>query len=586
MASRTGEGRVSKATFGSDVVVDMLQALGIEYVALNPGASYRGLHDSLVNYSGGRPELILCNHEEIAVSIAHGYGRAAGKPMAAAVHNIVGLLHAATPIYNAWLDQAGMLVLGGTGPMATELRRPYIDWIHTALVQGNAVRDYVKWDDQPASVESVMDSMLRAHQLITTDPKGPVYLCFDAGLQESSLAEPPALPDPALFESPAPPQANPEALERAADMLIGARNPVALVDYVGNDDSVQGVVRLAEALGMPVIDGGDLFNFPSDHPLNLTQAAAELLAEADVVLSLNTYDLEQALTVPGGASRAGVTAAAPNARFIDISLRQLTVRSWGQIYGKLHPLSINMLADGGRAAGVLADIVAARGPVAGADARSEGLAARHKELRAQARQRAAASAGGGHITRGYLALQTWEAVKSHDWVLADRDLRGSFAQRLWDVRQAYQFHGTGKAGLGNGLGRALGVALANRGTGRLNVHFQPDGDLLFTPSALWTAAHHELPLLIVMHNNRSYNNDYAHQMEVAHHRDRPPENAGIGIDIGSPNVDFSTVAHGFGVHAEGAIEKPEELLPAIERAAAYVAAEGKPALVDVVVRER
>ena len=575
----------SKAGFGSDVVVDMLQALEIDYVALNPGASYRGLHDSFVNYANGKPEIILCNHEEIAVAIAHGYARSAGKPMAAAVHNIVGLLHATNSIYNAWLDKAGMLLLGGTGPVATDQRRPYIDWIHTALVQGNAVRDFVKWDDQPGSVESIIDSMLRAYQQITTSPEGPVYLCYDAGLQESKLDAPPVIPNVSLFQRPARPSADPDALKRAADLLVEARNPVAVVDYIGNDEGIDGIVRLAEALGMAVVDLGDLLNFPTQHPLNLTGAARDVLKDADVVLSLNTFDLEQALSTTGRTSRLPTRGIPRDAKVIDISLREYAVRSWGQTFGKMWPLDLNILADPSNAAVQLADLVEARGTVKGLADRVARHGERHAELVATAQEQAMANAGAdGRISRQHLGLQVYEAVKEYDWVLSDRDLRGRVALKVWDAKHAYQYMGTERSGLGNAYGRAIGVALGNTGKGRLNVSFQPDGDLLFTPSALWTAAHHNIPLLAIMHNNRSYNNDYVHQVEVAHHRDRPAENAVIGIDIDSPNVDFATIAKGFGVHSEGPITEPKDLLPAIQRAAKYVADEGKPALVDVITQ--
>lgn len=176
-----------RAEWGSDVVVDLLKAFEIEYVAINPGATFRGLHDSLVNYGGNHaPEIILCTHEEIAVALAHGYARASGKPMGAAVHNVVGLQHASMAIYNAWADRLPVIVMGGTGPMDTANRRPWIDWVHTALVQGNLVRDFVKWDDQPASVEAVPDSFIRAYRLATTDPMGPVYICYDGDVQEKS----------------------------------------------------------------------------------------------------------------------------------------------------------------------------------------------------------------------------------------------------------------------------------------------------------------------------------------------------------------------------------------------------------------
>src|SRR5262244_1318888 len=193
------------ATYGSDLVVDLLRAVGIGHVALNPGATFRGLHDSLVNHGKGDPEMILTLHEEIAVALAHGYAKAKGTPMAAAVHDIVGLQHASMAIFNAFCDRAPILVLGATGPMDAARRRPWIDWIHTALVQGNQVRDYVKLDDQPASVAAIPEAFLRAWRLACTAPEGPVYVCFDAALQEQPLERAVALPDASRFRAATPP---------------------------------------------------------------------------------------------------------------------------------------------------------------------------------------------------------------------------------------------------------------------------------------------------------------------------------------------------------------------------------------------
>src|SRR5205807_1575126 len=170
----------------------------------NPGATFRGIHDSIVNYGGNtQPELLQCCHEEVAVALAHGYAKAAGKPMAAILHNVVGLQHASMAIFNAWCDRAPMLVMGGTGPMAVEQRRPWIDWIHTALVQGQAVRDFVKWDDQPASLASIPEAIIRGYRIAMTEPKGPVYLCFDAALQEMPLSEDVPVPEVARYAAPA-----------------------------------------------------------------------------------------------------------------------------------------------------------------------------------------------------------------------------------------------------------------------------------------------------------------------------------------------------------------------------------------------
>ena len=576
----------TNAAYGSDVVVDILQALGIEYIALNPGASYRGIHDSLVNYAGGRPEIVLCNNEGVAIAVAHGYAHATGKPMAAAVHNVVGLLNATERIYNAWLDNVPMIVIGGTGPVAAEHRRPGGDWIHTALVQGQAVREFTKFDDQPASVPAVIDSMLRAYQVTTTQPEGPVYLCFDAGLQEDSLTGPVQLPDPATFPPIAPPQADPAALERTVALLLGAQKPVLVVDYVGDDPTVDALVRLAETLGAPVIDQGDLFNFPSHHPLNLTDAAGELYAEADVILGLNVENVEAAFSTTDRSTRLPTSRLSPGAKIIDVTLRHYGIKSWGQSYGKMYPTELVISADVKTVIPTLADLVSQRIDDAGrsrAAERAKMHGARHDELAARFAEQASGTPD--RMTLPFIAQQTWEIIRDHDWVLADRDLRGSWARRLWDFTQRYQYVGTTKAGIGNGLGRAIGSALANRGTGRLHVHFQPDGDMLYTVSALWTLANQGLPLLTIMHNNRSYNNDEAHQEEVALHRERPVENKGVGIRIEDPNVDFATVARGFSIYGEGPIERPEDLRPALERALASVL-NGTPALVDVVTAER
>ncbi len=265
--------------YGSDVIVDMLHACGIVYAACNPGASFHGLHDSIVNYGGNRmPELIQCCHEEISVAMAHGYAKATGTPMAALIHNIVGLQHASMALFNAWCDRAPVLALGATGPMDSTQRRPWIDWIHTALVQGTLVRDYVKWDDQPHSLASVPESFLRAYRIAQTDPQGPIYVCYDAGLQEEVVRLPPTLPDPQRYGPPAPPQAHPEALERTADLLVQAEHPVAIVDLVGRHPAaIESLKRLAELLAMPVIDRGGRFNFPNTHGLDATDAASEVL---------------------------------------------------------------------------------------------------------------------------------------------------------------------------------------------------------------------------------------------------------------------------------------------------------------------
>ncbi|HEX3246465.1 MAG TPA: thiamine pyrophosphate-binding protein, partial [Chloroflexota bacterium] len=254
--------------WGSDVIMDMLRLLDCEYAAILPGSTFRGIHDSAVNYLANRgPELIVCPHEMITVAVANGYYRATGKPMAAILHNFVGLINASMTIYDAWCARAPVLILGGTGPVDARKRRPWIDWIHTANVQGNAVRDYVKWDDQPGSIEAIPESMLRAYRLAVTEPAGPVYVNFDVTLQEGDVPKDFELPDPKKFAPAASPAPDRAALRDAAQMLIAAEFPMVFADRVGrNADAVQSLVQLAELLAVPVINVGAAFSFPTPHP--------------------------------------------------------------------------------------------------------------------------------------------------------------------------------------------------------------------------------------------------------------------------------------------------------------------------------
>jgi thiamine pyrophosphate-dependent acetolactate synthase large subunit-like protein len=585
--------RPGRPEYGSDLIVDLLKAYDIEYAALNPGATFRGLHDSIVNYGGNRaPEIILCCHEEIAVAVAHGYGKAKGRPMAAIVHNLVGLLHATMAVYIAWLDRAPVLVLGATGPMAVEERRPWIDWIHTALVQGQAVRDYVKWDDQPASLPSVVESVIRGHRIATTDPQGPVYLCFDAALQEKRIEDAPAIPDIARFAPPRPAQGDPSAIATAARYLVDADHPVAIADYTGRRAAgVRGLIELAEALGMPVIDLGSRFNFPNTHPLDLTGAQEEVLGEADVVLALDVFDLQKALSTVDRTTRIARPLIRDRTRVIHISLNDLSVRSWAQEQGRLHLVDLAIAADTAAALPVLTEVCRALisrdvGFAAKREKRIERLSARHRQLRDRSQEEAARTRNARPIAMAHLAATLGAVVRDERWVLANRTLRG-WTRRLWEWTDPTQYAGALMGGgVGYGVGHALGVALAYKGTGALCIDIQPDGDLLYTPSALWTLAHHRVPLLIVMFNNRSYYNDEDHQILMAKDRGRPVENASIGLQIVNPPVDFAGLARAFGIHGEGPIEDPADLRPALERAVRHIHQEQRAALVDVITESR
>lgn len=579
--------------YGSDVVVDLMKAFDIEYTAFNPGATFRGIHDSIVNYGGNyKPEVIFCNHEEISVAVAHGYAKAKGKPMIAIVHNMVGLQHASMAIFNAYIDRVPIIVLGGTGPMNTKRRRPRIDWIHTALVQGNQIRDYVKWDDQPYSLADVPDSFIRGYRIAMTEPKAPIYINYDADLQEDAITSPIEIPDVSRYAPPAPMQANAEALRQAAQWLVNAQAPLIIVDLLGrNPDTVPALIELAELLAIPVIDKGARFNFPTLHPLDATDGARDLLQKADVILALDVPDLYGSLTTVSKQTRACEYVTSPSVKLISISMHDMLVHSWAGDYQALQAVDLPMSADTAVAVPELTRLCRElRGNDsknnATIEARQKELGEKHKSRRAKWRADAEAKASHKEISTAWLALELGEVIKKENWVLVNGTSNG-WARRLWDFTRPNQYLGaSGGAGVGYGSGAAIGAALALKGTGKLAVNIQADGDLLMTSSSLWTAAKHRIPLLIVMYNNRSFFNSEEHGVEIAKFRARPVENAGIGTHVDDPAVDFAKMAQSFGVHAEGPIERPADLRPVLERALKYVKEKQLPILVDAIAEPR
>ena len=577
--------------YGSDLVVDLLHRLGIEYAAFNPGASFRGLHDSLVNYGNDqRPRTVLCCHEEIAVALAHGYAKATGRPMVAALHDVVGLQHACMAIFNAWCDRVPVLLLGGTGPMDSTRRRPWIEWIHTALVQGDHVRDFVKFDDQPANAAGVAESVLRAYRLMMAEPSGPVYVCLDAALQEDPLPKGVTLPtDLDRWVRQSPVQADPRDLEAAARLLAESRRPVILADTVGRSrEGAEALQALAERVQAPVVDLGTRFNFPSEHPLEATERREDLLREADLVFAVDVVDVWGALQASAGRHRPAGFAPKADARVVSLSLSELLVHSWASDYQRMQPVDLNLVGDSRLALPALVDLLQGQGPAGDErQARAEALAAEGRRRRAEWEReaRALGDSANGAVPLGYLGLAVREALGGHDWVLSNSELRG-WVRRLWRVEQPYQYTGTsGGAGLGYGIGASLGVGLAHKQTGRLVVNLQPDGDLLYCSSALYTAAHEGLPLLMVMLNNHSYYNSEEHALRMAEQRGRPAERAGIGTRPEGPAVDFATLARSFGIASAGPITSPTDLPRALQTAVEAVSS-GEPYLLDVVTEVR
>ena len=579
--------------YGSDVVVDLMKAHDIEYAAFNPGATFRGIHDSIVNYGGNyMPEVIFCHHEEISVAVAHGYAKAKNKPMIAIAHNMVGLQHASMAIFNAYIDRVPIMVLGGTGPMNSKRRRPRIDWIHTALVQGNQVRDYVKWDDQPYSLADVPDSFIRGFRIATTEPMAPIYINYDADLQEDAITSPMEVPDISRYGAPAPMQANPEALRRAAEMLVNAQTPLIVADTLGrNPKTVPALIELAELLAIPVIDKGARFNFPTVHPLDVTDGARDLLPKVDVLLALDVGDIFGAITTVSKQTRNSGYLTSPGVRIIGISMSDMLVHSWANDYQALQAVDVPMSAATSVAVPELTRLCrellgSDAKKKAAVEARQKELAEKHKSRRAKWLADAQAKGSQKEISTAWLALEIGEAIKREEWVLVNGTSNG-WTRRLWALTKPNQYlGGSGGAGLGYGPGASIGAALALKGSGKLPVAIQSDGDMLMTSSALWTAAKHRIPLLMVMHNNQSYYNSEEHGIEVAKFRSRPVENAGIGTHVDDPAIDFATMARSFGVNGEGPVRNPADLRPAVERGLKYVKEKQLPYLVDAIAEPR
>ena len=571
--------------WGSDALAELLSRLDLRYLALVPGSSYRGLHDSLVNYTGNRdPRMLVCLHEEHAVAIAHGYAKVTGRPMAVALHSNVGLMHATMAIYNAWCDRVPMLIVGATGPVDAARRRPWIDWIHTSADQGALIRPYVKWDDQPASVEAALDSLAQAYSITRAAPSAPVYVCLDVSLQEQRLPAPPAIPDVRRDRSPRSHGPDAEAVRTTLDFLGQARRPLFLFGRLSRDErDWDRRVALAERYGALVLS--DLKNgavFPTAHSLHpnppgifLPAASAGLIGGADLILSLDWTDLAGTLSA---AASHGHPAAG---RIISCTSDSALRNGWSKDSFGRDPVDLSVPADPDLLVRALLVPGEPFKPVRPAEWPAADAAPPPSQNPAR---------GTADGTRG-----TGDGSSMHELADALRDALAGAPACL--VRLPLGWHGAdlqaghpldylgmdGGAGIGSGPGMAVGAALALEGSGRLPVAVLGDGDFLMGGTAVWTAAHYRLPLLIVVANNSSFHNDVVHAERMASQRRRPVRNTRIGLAISDPDPDLPAFARSLGFHAAGQV-RDRSALPAALAAAVAATRSGKCALVDVRIR--
>ncbi len=576
---------------GSDFMVDVIKSLGFDYACANPGSSFRGLHESVINYGGNqKPELLTCCHEESSVAMAHGYFKAEGRPMVVLAHGTVGLQHAAMAIYNAWCDRVPVYIVIGNFNDAV-IRRP-AEWYHGVQDAAALVRDFTKWDDTPWSLAHFAESAVRAYKVALTPPMAPVVLVADGVLQEDPIADRTALAIPRLT-IPVPPQGDSAAVAELARLLVAAENPVIIADRLARTPAaVPLLVDLAETLQAAVIDKGGRMNFPSRHPLNQSERAGAVLASADVVLGLEVTDFWAAThALRDQQQRTSRSLTRPGTKLITITTGDLYIRSNYQDFRRLTDVDLAIAADG---EATLPPLIEAVKRVMTGDRRrvlqergaklGESSRAAHDSARVAASYAWDASP----VSTGRLCAEIWAQIKNDDWSLVSSYYSdgGGWPRRLWDFNKPSHWLGdAGGGGIGYGAPASVGAALANRRHGRLSVAIQTDGDLMYAPGVLWTAAHHRIPLLSVMNNNRAYHQETMHVQRMCNRRNRGIDRGHIGSTLADPDIDYAKLAQGMGVHAEGPIANPDDLGPALARAVAVVK-RGEPALVDVVTQVR
>ena len=564
---------------GSDYMVDVLKSLGFEYIAANPGSSFRALHESLINYGGNRaPELLTCCHEESSVALADGYAKVEGRPMAVMAHSTVGLQHAAMAIYNAYAGRVPVfIILGNTIDAAA--RRPGVEWYHSAQDAAAMVRDYTKWDDLPISLTHFGESAVRGYKFATTPPGGPVVIVADSDLQETPIPLTTKMHIP-KYTPASPPAGDSVVVAQVAKMLVDAESPVIMADRaIRTEAGWKALIELAETLQAPVVSG----KFPSNHPLS--QGGGRNVANADVILGLEVSDLWGTINnYRDQLERSSRPLTKPGTKIISISAEDLFMKSNYQDFQRYTEVDVAIAAD---AEATLPSLVEACKRLITADRRralddrGKKLAAAHAQGLEQARTQATYAWDASPISTQRLAAELWDVVKGKDWAMV-----GGGGSRLWNIDTHYRIMGGGgAAGIGYGAPASVGGALAHRKHGRLCVSIQNDGDLMYAPGVLWTAAHHKIPLLSVMHNNRAYHQEVMHIQRMSNRHQRGITNAAIGTTLTDPNIDYATVARGLGLHGEGPISNPSDLGPALRRALATVE-KGEPALVDVVTQPR
>jgi len=580
---------IVQGSSGSDYMADVIKSLGIEHVACNPGTSFRGLHESLINYL--KIDWHTCLHEEASVAMANGYAKIEGKPLLVLAHGTVGLQHASMALYNAWCDRSPVYMMVGNTVDATK-RSPGGEWVHSVQDAAAMVRDYVKWDDLPGSLTHFGESAVRAYNIAMTPPMAPVLLVLDSEMQDGPVPPNQKLVIPKLPKI-APLIGDPGAVTEAAELLVNAANPVIVADRCARSQAgINHLVELAETLQCAVVDLGGRLNFPSRHVLNQSDRARAVVSQADVIVGLELENFWGAThTFHDNIERYADTNIKPGTKLVSIGAAHLYVKANYQDFQRFTDIDLVVPADAQATLPYLIETVQRLIPAdrrAAMIARGEKLAAAHRQATKALKEDALYAWDTSPIATSRLSAELWEAIRNEDWSLGSlsSNNRPQWPQRLWDMKKHYHHTGpAGGGGIGYGAPAAAGAALANRKHGRLTVTIQADGDLMYSPGVLWTCAHSRLPVLYVMHNNRAYHQEMMGLQRMANRRERGVDRTHIGCTLDDPFIDYATVAKGLGVASFGPITDPMDLGPVLKKAVDIVK-RGEPALVDVVSQGR
>jgi len=557
----------------SDLMVQVLRDLEIEYVALNPGSSFEGLQESLINY-GDRPnhmpEVISAMHEGAAVDMAHGYGRSEGKPMCALLQGTVGLQNASMAIYQAYHGHTPMIILAGND------ENNFLK-VHTGEDIAGLVRPYTKWDAQPETLEETLVALQEAYRQSITPPCAPTLVVLNSEIQKEEAGD---LQVP-RYSAPVVNGISKGQADAIAKSLLNADNPHISVGRLRSEDGIKSAVTLAELVGASV-DSMATFgpmSFPQRHPL--VGPGADKNYDYHLGLEIAAADLS--ITGPHLKAVTGRDAAGigfgwkedPNLRRRPTPKTLITEDAEASL-----PLIISAVEK--RLTDSLRDSIAARMKVHKANNHSFRFSSLEKSI-----ERKRPGWNGTPVSLARMYAELWPMIKDLDWCLASpSNFTGRHHRELWDHDKPYSYLGQyPAAALGYCLGASAGAALAAKDRDRIVINIQGDGDFNFMPGTIWSAVHHQLPMLTIMHNNRAWHMELMYVQYMAGVRGRGTDRAHIGTTFRNPYINYAKLAEGYGMKSEGPISGPVEMVAALQRGVDSVK-RGEPYLIDVLTQPR